>query len=296
MIRLVFFGTDNFSLPSLQALYKDPIFKIVGVVTKPDAASRRGHKIITPAIGQFAKDHNISLYQPTKLSTIASDLGALGADAGALISYGKIIPQSILDIFPYGIINFHPSLLPRYRGPSPIESCLLNGDKETGYSLIKLSAQMDAGDIYIQKSFQVDDHIDAIALYDKFAFLSTTAFTEYLPQIISGQLHSQPQKGVATYCGLIKKDDGYLDNSILTNETAHSCYNRFRAFAKYPRTRLKINGQMVIVTAMQPIDNFSGDAWCDIVPCANNTALHIKQIISPKTGRLITPRQLVNPN
>ena len=128
MIKVVYFGTEDISAPTLQALIDSDLYDVVAVVTKPDSLRGRGHTLTRPAVAKIADEYRIKCFQPTKLADIFDELASLKADVGALVSYGKIIPQSIIDIFPHGIVNFHPSMLPVYRGPSPIETAIMNGD------------------------------------------------------------------------------------------------------------------------------------------------------------------------
>ena len=132
MIRVIFFGTDNISTPTLQALIASPKYEVVAVVTKPDATRGRGHKMYSPEVARLAHEHDITCLQPTKLSQITDRLAKFQPDIGALVAYGKIIPRQVIDLFPRGIINFHPSMLPVYRGPSPIETAIMHGDNQPG--------------------------------------------------------------------------------------------------------------------------------------------------------------------
>src|SRR5665213_119654 len=148
--NLVFFGTENFSAPALEKLIAGG-WPVLAAVTKPDARGGRGQKLIVPKVKQIADKHNIPVLQPEKFSEINAKIAELKPELGVLVAYGKIIPQGTIDLFPGGIINVHPSLLPKYRGPAPIEAPILNGDKETGISLMRLSAGMDEGPVYEQK-------------------------------------------------------------------------------------------------------------------------------------------------
>lgn len=169
MINVVYFGTEDISVPTLQSLIEaNNRYKVVAVVTKPDSLRGRGHKLESPAVAKIAKQHNILCLQPTKLSDVEMKLKSLHPDVGALVSYGKIIPQNVIDLFPHGIVNFHPSMLPVYRGPSPIETAIIHGDSFTGLTLMALSKDMDAGDIYYQEKVNIDPDDTADDLYARF--------------------------------------------------------------------------------------------------------------------------------
>ena len=133
--RIIFFGTEEFCAISLQALINSG-FNVAAVVTKPDSKKGRGQKLVPPTVKLIAQKHNIPVWQPKRLSEITENIRQLQPVSGVLVSFGKIIPSSIIDLFSPGIINVHPSKLPTYRGPSPIESAILNGDGQTGVSLM----------------------------------------------------------------------------------------------------------------------------------------------------------------
>ena len=217
MIKVVYFGTEDISLPTLQALIDSDQYDVVGVVTKPDSARGRGHHIDSPAVAKLAQQHNITCLQPSKLRDVTELLGSLQADVGALVSYGKIIPQDVIDIFPHGIVNFHPSMLPVYRGPSPIEAAIMHGDSFTGLTLMALSKDMDAGDIYYQEKVAIGPDDTAEQLCDRFGRRGAELMVEKLDQIVAGQLTGTPQDNdLAIYCHMITKADGQLDPGVMT--------------------------------------------------------------------------------
>lgn len=292
MINVVYFGTENISVPTLQDLINSDKYKVVAVVTKPDSAKGRGHKVSSPAVAELARKHNIACLQPSKLSDITDQLNELRPDVGALVSYGKIIPQKIIDVFPHGIVNFHPSMLPVYRGPSPIEAAIIHGDSFTGLTLMALSKDMDAGDIYYQEKVSIDPDETVDELYERFGQRGAELMTEKLSSIVAGELKGLPQDNdMAIYCHLITKEDGRLDPSIMT---ARDCYNRLRALYRWPKCHIYLDGHDVIVTKAKPLDDFQGDSWPDVVPCQNNSALQIIEIINPKSGRRMAVRDFLN--
>ena len=299
--RLVFFGTDDFSAPSLRALLRQDFCEIVAVVTKSDAVKSRGRKIASPLVAGIAREFNaqnparkIAIFQPTKLREIEDDLRALKPDAGVLVAYGKIIPQSTIDLFAHGIINFHPSLLPKLRGPSPIETAILDGETETGLTLMKLAKEMDAGAIFYQEKISLRGDETAPELREKFSRRGAELLCEKLPPILRGEIRATAQNDAdATYCPLIAKTDGDLNPRAMT---AAECARKVRAYLGYPKTRLNFAkfspaktapfpDADIIVTRAKVLPNFAGDAWSDVVPCADDTFLQIEKIVSPKSGR-----------
>ena len=243
--RIIFFGTEAFSADALRALIASN-FNVVAVVTKPDQPKGRGHKLTEPLVKTIAREHDIPVWQPTKLADVAEQITSLQPVAGVLVSYGKIIPQSIIDLFTPGIINVHPSLLPRYRGPSPIEAAIMHRDNQTGVTIMQLSAAMDAGPIYAQHIIPLDHTETKPALYATLSHIGNQLLIDTLPDILSGALTTTPQNDAdVTYCSLLSKQDGLLDPADLTAVQAEA---RVRAFLGFPRTRLPLGDQTLIIT------------------------------------------------
>ena len=243
--RIIFFGTEAFSADALRALIAAK-FNVVAVVTKPDQSKGRGHKLTEPLVKTIAREHDIPVWQPTKLADVAEQITSLQPVAGVLVSYGKIIPQSIIDLFTPGIINVHPSLLPRYRGPSPIEAAIIHHDNQTGVTIMQLSAAMDAGPIYAQHIIPLDHTETKPALYATLSHIGNQLLIDTLPDILSGALTPTPQNDAdVTYCSLLSKQDGLLDPADLTAVQAEA---RVRAFLGFPRTRLPLGDQTLIIT------------------------------------------------
>ena len=278
---LVFFGTEDFSLIALKSLVEAG-YHIEAVITKPNTKRGRGGKLTEPAVKVFAREHNIPVWQPNRLIDIASDIESLGSPAGVLVSYGKIIPQQILDLFSPGIINVHPSLLPEYRGPSPIEAAIVNRDGRTGVSIMKLSAEMDAGPIYFQTPYALDQTETRPELYDTLGQLGANLLVQYLPSILDGSLQPTAQNDTdATYTQPLTKDNSRLDLSILTPGEAEA---RIRAHLGFPRSRLKIGDYDVIVTKAHVVMDKKTPLDLE---CANGAYLSIDELVAP-SGKTIS--------
>ena len=285
MTKIIFFGTEDFSVPTLTSLI-DAGYDIVAAVTKPDSQRGRGHKLEQPAIKKVTLEHNIAVLQPEKVTAILPEVERLKPEIGILVSYGKIIPQSVIDAFPKGIINIHPSLLPKYRGPSPMESAILNGDKKTGISIMSLSRAMDAGPIYKQKEIELAGSETKTDLYRDFSTLGANMLLDVLPHILDGSLQPKDQiDAEASYCNMLSKEDGRLDPETMT---AIQCERRIRAFIGWPKTRLRFLGNDVIITSAKVLDGFDGDAWPDIIRCKNDSTLQITELISPNGKQMKT--------
>jgi methionyl-tRNA formyltransferase len=243
--KIVFFGTENYSLITLKVLV-DNGFNVVCVVTKPDTRRGRGHKLAEPPVKVFAKSHNIPVLQPNKVGEITEHIKRLQPVAGILVAYGKIIPQSIIDLFTPGIINVHPSLLPKYRGPSPIESAIANRDHETGVSIMQLDKKMDAGPVYSQITQPLNEKETKPELYDKLFHDGTALLIKNLPDIINNTIIPTPQNdNNATYCQLLTKENSWIDPERMTAAEADA---HVRAHLGFPRSRINIGGRDIIIT------------------------------------------------
>lgn len=288
---IVFFGTDEFSAVSLRALLKAG-FSVGAVVTKPDSRKGRGRELTKSVVKEIAEAHNIPVWQPVKVSDIAADIQALSQTGvkplGVLVSYGKIIPQAIIDLFEPGIINVHPSLLPKYRGPSPVETAILNGDSETGVTIMQLSAAMDAGPIYTQTKTPLSGTETAPALEMQLAAQGAHDLCAILPAIIDGSLHPTPQDdAVATYCQLLKKEDSLLATERLTAEAAE---RQVRAFLAFPKTKTTVAGQSIVITKA----HVSNEAQSVLdIACANGRYLSIDELVGP-SGRAMDAKAFIN--
>lgn len=226
-------------------------FPVVAVITKPDSPKGRGHTLAQPAVKIFAQKHNITVWQPEKLPDINDRIAELNQPTGVLVSYGKLIPESTLDLFTPGIINVHPSLLPKYRGPSPIETAILTREEETGISIIRLVAAMDAGPIYKQTKVSLRGDETAEQLYADLGERGSRLLISILPSIMDGSSVAHPQDDDnATYCKMIQKSDGAID----WNETARNIEARIRAYHLWPKSRTTLGGVEVIITRGEVID------------------------------------------
>lgn len=250
MPPVVFFGNERLvsGLPQSDAPVLNGLIKagydVVAVVSHHSDSKSRNQRPLE--VAEIAAQHNIPVLTPEKPIEIIDHLRSLGAPIAVLSAYGRIIPQSVIDVFPLGIINIHPSLLPRYRGPTPIESTILSGDAQAGVSIMQLTAAMDAGGVYGQVSLPLDGSEDKFALYRALSIRGAELLLELLPRIINGSLQPTPQDDQrAVYCQLLTKSDGILDP---TKQSAVQAERQVRAYLGYPKTRLTLFEQQIIVT------------------------------------------------
>lgn len=278
--RLVFFGTEDFSSASLEILLRRG-WPVVAVVTKPDSAAGRGLKPYSPLVKSIAESANIDVLQPQTLADLQKHLKNYEATHGVLVAYGKIIPQAVIDAFSGGIINVHPSLLPKYRGPSPIEAAILNGDSKTGVSLMKLTAGMDEGPVYCQSEYTLNGKEDRVSLNKALAEYSALYLEMNLSAIIEGSLQPTPQDGSkATYTKLLSKKDGQTD----WKEPSELLERKVRAYLGFPRLRGPLLGHEAIVTKARVASGAKDGTL--VVECSPGY-LEVLELVAP-SGRLMS--------
>lgn len=229
--RIIFMGTSVFADKILASLLESGL-NIVSVFTKSDKKSGRDHKIKESSVKTTAKEKNIPIFQPEKLSLeIAEEIKKQKPDLIIVAAYGKIIPRNIFSIPRFGTLNIHPSLLPKFRGPSPIQNTLLCGETKTGTTLMLIDEGMDTGDIIKQSKTNILPKETYLELSDRLAKLSTNLLLETLPLWIDGQIKPERQQdSQATLCQLIERSDG----KIIWSDDAVSIFNRFRALFPWP--------------------------------------------------------------
>lgn len=204
-MRILFMGTPDFARESLEKLYNSG-YEICGVIAPPDRPKGRGMKMIACEVKEFALEKNLQIFQPEKLSQIKEEIINLNPDMIIVVSYGKFLPKSILNIPKYGCINVHPSLLPKYRGSAPIQWAIINGDKVTGTTIMKMNEKMDAGDIILQKEVEIDENETTGQLWDRLSAISSDLLLEAVKKIENGNEN------------YIKQDENYtLAPMILKN-------------------------------------------------------------------------------
>lgn len=211
MLKIIFIGTPEFGAIILEKLIKSG-HKPFLVITETDKPAGRKQTITLSAVKILAEKYNIPVAQPKKIADFVSDIKNLKPDLGIIAAYGQILPKEILAIPQYGFLNVHPSLLPRYRGPSPIQYTILNGDEKTGVTIIRISEKMDAGPILAQKEIEISQKETFASLHDKLAKLGAELLIEALSKLSVGKLPPMPQDEIkATYTKILKKDDGKID-------------------------------------------------------------------------------------
>ncbi|MDE2481085.1 MAG: methionyl-tRNA formyltransferase [bacterium] len=239
-MRALFFGTSAFAVPSLRVVAA--ACEIVGVVTQPDRPAGRGQRLTPTPVKAAALELGLRVYEPLRLKPFAQEIAASGPfDIFALASYGKILPQTLLDLPRAGALNVHPSLLPRYRGATPIQSALLAGDRETGVSIMLMDAGMDTGDLVLQERVAIEPDERYGELHDRLAEFGAELLGRALELARVGALAHHPQIGEPSITRPIAKDDTLVD----LRWPAERVVNAVRAYAPQPGARAEIGGEMV---------------------------------------------------
>lgn len=241
--RIVFFGTPQFAVPSLEALIAGPDV-VVGVVCQPDRPSGRGQQVHAPPVKEAAQAHGIPVLQPTKLRPpeLIESLGAWTPDLIVVAAYGRILPKTVLDLPRLGCLNVHASLLPRYRGAAPIQWAIVRGETTTGVTIMQMNERMDEGDMLLQRATPIGEHETHGELDPRLAMLGAETLQEALALLVRGELPPTPQVHAdATLAPLIKKEDGRIDWSLPALDIAR----RVRAFNPWPSAYTSWDGKML---------------------------------------------------
>ena len=227
--RVVFMGTPDFSVPVLEKLIENT--NVVLVVTKKDAYVGRKKVLTESPVAICAHEQNIEVYKPNKLKEDYEYILNKKPDIIITCAYGSIVPKVVLDYPSYGCINVHASLLPKYRGASPIVASILNGEKETGITIMYMDEGIDTGNIIMSRSIEIEDNDNSLSLSNKLSLLGANLLIDTLPKIFEGENFDIPQDNEeATYVGMLKREDEHID----FNNTVENIKNQVRAFSPEP--------------------------------------------------------------
>ncbi len=262
--NLIFAGTPEFSVPTLEALINDERFYISAAITAPDARVGRKQIVTFPPVKTAAQKHNIPVLQPATLKTESRNaairkIQKVNPDVIIVIAYGQIIPKSILDIPKFGCLNLHASLLPKYRGASPIQAAIASGDKFTGVTLMKMDETVDTGLIIAQEKISIAKDETGETLHNKLAKLSAETLIRHLPEYLAGKLKPKPQDdSQATYAPKLARESGKID----WRKPAEKIERMVRAFTPWPGAHTVWNNKTLkIISVSQKIFNPAlGDA------------------------------------
>ena len=298
-MRIVFMGTPESAVPSLRRLLADG-HEIVAVWTQPDKPAGRGNKLHQSPVKEFASQHNLTIHQPFKIKT--EEAKALfcshNADAAIVVAYGKILPAEFLNAPQHGCINVHFSLLPKYRGAAPVNWAIVNGEKETGVTTMKIVEELDAGPILLQQATEISAHETAPELLRRLAEIGAELLSETLTRLDT--IHARPQRDEeATLAPILKREDGQIDWS----NDAFAIERRVLGFQPWPNAYTNFRSQRLIIWQATPewieqlafppgqIIEARGDRL--IIACGDRTALRVSEL-QAEGGRRLSARDFLN--
>lgn len=250
-IRLLFAGTGNFGVPILEALAADPHFEIAGVITAMDKPQGR-KQIVTPTeVKNTANRLGLAVYCPTSKDEIRDVFTTTMPDLALVVAYGVILPSDILHIPKFGCINVHGSILPKYRGASPIHAAILNGDTDTGNSWTIMERKMDTGPIIATDAVKIAQNETFSGLYKKLAQSAAEHTPSNLLHFIETNQSTTQSDSLASYCSIIDKNDGLIDFSKMKTS---EIYNKFRAYDEWPNVYFKAKEMSIKITQCTPAE------------------------------------------
>jgi methionyl-tRNA formyltransferase len=257
MPRVIFMGTPDFAVPSLQALVAHSDFDVVGVVTQPDRPAGRGRELTAPPVKRAAEAHGIPIYQPATLRTpeAVDPLAAWQPDVIVVAAFGQILRPNVLELPPYGCVNVHASLLPRWRGAAPIQYAIRAGDEQTGITIMRMDAGLDTGPMIEQRAILIEPDETGASLHDKLAALGAKLLPDVLVRYLRGELPpvAQPEDGV-TLAPTLDKGEGQID----WTEPAAAIDRQVRAYTPWPGTFSYLEGELIKVVAGRPLSHDPG--------------------------------------
>ena len=299
-MKLVFCGTPQFAVPSLEKLAAEK-FDLQLVVTQPDRPQGRGMELMAPPVKQSALKLGLPVIQPDKIKKneeFRAQLRALAPDAIIVVGYGRIIPPWMLELPRFGNINVHASLLPKYRGAAPIQWAIANGEKTTGVTTMHLNEGLDTGDVLLQREMAIADEDTSVTLAPRLAEMGAHLLLETLHGLEQKRVVARPQDhSQATLAPILTKEDGLVD----FNRTAQEIHNRLRGFQPWPGAYTRFRGKNLKFVDVKPfaansLSNLGelrvqGDVL--LVSCGKQTTLQPLQM-QPEGKKSMSAREFMN--
>ena len=282
-MRIVFLGTPEFAVPSLQALAAK--HEVIGAFTQPDRPKGRGNKLAESLVKVAARELAIAVHQPERLRKDPTPelLAGFEADLMVVVGYGQIIPQKIIDLPKHGILNVHASLLPKYRGAAPIQWAIAEGEERSGVTIMQIDAGLDTGDMLLASALAIEPDETAPEFSSRLAVVGARLLIEAIAQIEDGVIVAHKQDSAeATLAPILKKEDGLID----WLRPAAVIYNRLRGFTPWPGAYTTFRGGQFSITRARPAvggDSFRPgalyvDGRCLRAGCGNGTALELLEV------------------
>lgn len=283
-MRIAFMGTPDFSVECLKSLVASK-HEVVGVFCQPDKPVGRKQELRMPDVKIEALKHNLAVYQPNSLK---NGLGVeilkdINPDLVIVVAYGKLLPPDFLAFPKYGCINIHASILPKYRGASPIHHCVLNGEKETGVTAIQMDSGLDTGDILLTEKIPIGINDTTLEMFEKLSVLGADVLMKTIDLLEKGELHPVKQdNSMSTYAGLLSKDEGIVD----WKKSAIEVHNKIRGLYSWPGAFTRLDGKTLklhkAVLSEKKGNNIPGSVVTSdgsfVVCCGDNKCIELKEI------------------
>lgn len=250
-LKVCFFGTPEFSVPTLDMLNHHPNLDLCYVISMPDRPAGRGHQLKSPEVIEYAKANKINYFQTESINKEKDFLAKLkeeSIDIFIVLAFAQFLNEEVLSIPKLGPFNIHTSILPKYRGAAPIQYALLNGDKETGVSIQKMVKKMDAGDLVHSDTISISDYETGGQLYTRLKFQAALSCNNFIENTLEGNLIYTPQDGEISFAPTLKKEDGHIN---FHTQTLQEIKNRFRALDPWPGTFFFLNGKRTKILAFE---------------------------------------------
>ncbi|MFH1098543.1 MAG: methionyl-tRNA formyltransferase [Candidatus Uhrbacteria bacterium] len=280
--NVVLLGSSTFAIPTAEMLLRSREYALKATITRPDEPAGRGLPVAPPPLADWSRANKIALNQPKTRSELTATIRSIAPEVAIVAAYGKIIPQEALAMPRFGFVNIHPSLLPRYRGASPIQAAIANGDEKTGVTIMLLDEQLDHGPIIAQKGVPLSPTETHIELERKLAKHGAELLKQNLPDYLSGKLTPVPQEhNLATTTPLLTREHGRID----WRESAVTIERKIRAYEGWPGTwcllpdgsRLKILRASIGGPANRKPGEMTGNGQLQVV-CGNDTSLILEEV------------------
>ena len=292
-MRIVFMGTPDFAVPSLRRLLADG-HEIAAVYTQPDKPKNRGMRLTASPVKLVSVEHQIPVVQPQRLRDpgVLEELRAFQPELIVVAAYGKLLPREVIDLPPLGCINVHSSLLPKYRGAAPINWAVLNGEEETGVTIMEIAEALDAGDMLAQECTPIDPEESVETLHDRLAELGAVLLSRTISEIAAGTAVRTPQDdSQSTYAPMLSREL----SPIVWTKRAREIHNQIRGLLPWPTATMELGGRTVKVyqaeetgqkTGQAPGTPVGADASGLLMACGDGTLLRITELQAPGKKRM----------
>ena len=288
MLRVIFFGTPEFAVPSLEALIGST-HQVVGAITQPDRPRGRGHQVVAPPVKRLAIARDVPVWQPTRLRDEGwlNEVRGLEPDLGVVAAYGRILPDVLLAVPRLGMINVHASLLPAWRGASPVHRAVMAGEAQTGVSIMRVVTELDAGPVLAKATRPIDESETSADVERDLARIGAALLLPVVADLERGRAVEVPQDGTrATFAPRLTKEDGVID----WNQPARAVHNRIRGLHPWPLASSWVGGARLLLLRSRPAEAsaeaaavapgtvLSAGSGRLLVACASQTALELLDV------------------